>query len=112
MPRSLLQRLKSSLPAYPVACCNTLAGRGAALAYAKQHFQRYQARFMRDIQRLMGCLLYYGKPLAHSEYRWVAVGFYVPSWKQCEQCLQLCCDKRLADGGHCIRGLWLGAMSG
>lgn len=26
---------------------------------------------MRDIQRLMGCLLYYGKPLADSEYWWV-----------------------------------------
>lgn len=28
---------------------------------------------MRDIQRLMGCLLYYGKPLADSEYWWVVL---------------------------------------
>lgn len=44
-------------------------GRGAALSYAKQHFQRYQGRFMSAIQRLMGCMLYYGKPLADSEYK-------------------------------------------
>ena len=40
----------------------------AAIAYAKQHFQRYQLRFMPEIQRLMGCLVLYGKPLAAEKY--------------------------------------------
>ncbi|KAG1666178.1 hypothetical protein FOA52_012025 [Chlamydomonas sp. UWO 241] len=43
-------------------------GRNAALAYGKRHFGRYQARYMRDIQRLMGCLVYYGRPLAARQY--------------------------------------------
>lgn len=41
----------------------------AALAYARQHFGRFQQRFMPSIQRLMGCLVYFGKPLAETKYR-------------------------------------------
>lgn len=37
------------------------AGRPAALAYAKQHFSPFQHSRLKDIQRLMGCLLYYGR---------------------------------------------------
>jgi hypothetical protein len=38
-----------------------LAGRPAALAYAKQHFSPFQHSRLKHIQRLMGCLLYYGR---------------------------------------------------
>jgi hypothetical protein len=37
------------------------AGRAAALAYAKLHFAAFQHSRLRDIQRLMGCLLYYDR---------------------------------------------------
>eukprot|EP00879_Flechtneria_rotunda_P020971 GHRR01022082.1.p1 GENE.GHRR01022082.1~~GHRR01022082.1.p1 ORF type:complete len:278 (+),score=107.40 GHRR01022082.1:190-1023(+) len=36
----------------------TAAGQTAALQYAQQHFAPFKARHMREIQRLMGCLLY------------------------------------------------------
>lgn len=56
-------------PAIPHVLKPAPSGRRAALEYAKQHFQRYQEDFMRDIQRLMGCMLYYDKPLGETEYR-------------------------------------------
>lgn len=36
----------------------TGSGTAAALGYAQQHFGPFKARHMRDIQRLMGCLLF------------------------------------------------------
>mmetsp|Transcript_2254 Transcript_2254/g.5059 ORF Transcript_2254/g.5059 Transcript_2254/m.5059 type:complete len:392 (+) Transcript_2254:89-1264(+) len=43
-------------------------GQQSALMYSKKHFQRFQKRHMRHIQRLMGCMLYYGKPLGECMY--------------------------------------------
>jgi hypothetical protein len=37
------------------------AGRAPALAYAKQHFAAFQHSRLKDIQRLMGCLLYFDR---------------------------------------------------
>lgn len=46
----------------------TQRGRSAALSYAKQHFPPFQQSHMREIQRLMGCLVYSKRSLHSSPY--------------------------------------------
>lgn len=36
-------------------------GQAAALAYARAHFGPFRASFLKDIQRLMGCLVFSGR---------------------------------------------------
>eukprot|EP00798_Chlamydomonas_sp_ICE-L_P020453 gene20453-27241_t len=43
-------------------------GQQAAVAYAKANFQGFQGRFQKDVQRLMGCMLFVNKPLGQSLY--------------------------------------------
>ena len=45
------------------------AGITAALAFAKGNFRPFQEEFFAEIKRLMGCLVYAGKPLDATPYR-------------------------------------------
>ncbi len=47
---------------HPYAIPSAPAGKAAALSYAKQHFAPHAARHLRDIQRLMGCLVFAPPP--------------------------------------------------
>lgn len=47
-------------------CC---AGITAALAFAKGNFVPFQEDFFSEIKRLMGCMLYAGRPLDDTPYR-------------------------------------------
>lgn len=49
----------------PLVC----TGITAALAFAKGNFAPFQQDFFADIKRLMGCLVYSGRPLAGTPYR-------------------------------------------
>lgn len=46
----------------------TTAGRARALAYAKQHFPAHQHSHIKEIQRLMGCMLFVDRPAAANPY--------------------------------------------
>lgn len=45
------------------------AGIGPALAFAKANFVPFQEEFFTEIKRLMGCLVYAGRPLDSTPYR-------------------------------------------
>ncbi|KAF8058345.1 RMD5 [Scenedesmus sp. PABB004] len=55
---------------HALAFTNALAAQGqaAALAYAQAHFGAFRGRHMREIQRLMCCLLFAGRPPRETPY--------------------------------------------
>lgn len=49
---------QSSVVSHDSCVCRRAAGQAGALAYAKRHFGPFQATRLREIMRLMGCLVY------------------------------------------------------